>query len=242
MASNTTLTFDVPPLPPYTLTLRQSLVPHIPDNVLALMLPIVAYWGVSLVFHYIDINDYFPQYRLHTPAELLKRNHVSRKDVVRDVILQQIIQTIVGYLITFFDREEFVGREEYDVAVWAQRLRIAQGVIPPLLRLVGIDSLSLSKRITSSATLSGFLAGGNYPGLVQTLTLDNGLEIVTPAFTQWELSLASILYWYLIPAFQFLLAIFILDTWQYFWHRAMHLNRWLYGMKPRNADDRDMLG
>ncbi|KMU82217.1 sphingosine hydroxylase [Coccidioides immitis H538.4] len=36
------------------------------------------------------------------------------------------------------------------------------------------------------------------------------------------------IYWYLIPAFQFLFAVFFVDTWQYFLHRAMHLNKWLY--------------
>jgi sphinganine C4-monooxygenase len=229
MASNSSLFLDLPPLPSYTLTPRESLAPHIPDNLFSLLLPIVAYWAFSLVFHYIDVNDYFPQYRLHTPAELLKRNHVSRKDVVKDVILQQIIQTIVGFSLTYFDEAECVGREAYDVAVWARRLRIAQGAIPQLLGLVGVDSLGLAKKFSASASLSGLLAGGHYPGLLQSLVLDNGLEVVAPAFAQWELTAAKFIYWYLVPAFQFALAIFILDTWQYFWHRAMHLNRWLYG-------------
>lgn len=230
MASNTTLYLDLPPLPSYTLTPRESLVPHIPDNLFSLMLPIIAYWTVSLIFHFIDVNDFFPQYRLHTPAELLKRNHVSRTDVVRDVVVQQIIQTIVGLALTFFDEAECVGREQYDVAVWARRLRIAQSVIPHFLGLVGVDSLGLAEKFSTNASLSGFLAGGHYPDLVQSLVLDNGLEVMAPAFAQWELAVASFIYWYLIPAFQFILAIFILDTWQYFWHRAMHLNRWLYGI------------
>ncbi|GJJ11403.1 hypothetical protein Clacol_005636 [Clathrus columnatus] len=36
------------------------------------------------------------------------------------------------------------------------------------------------------------------------------------------------LYWWGIPIVQFLFAIFIIDTWQYFIHRAMHINKTLY--------------
>ncbi|KAI0641881.1 sphingosine hydroxylase [Trametes meyenii] len=36
------------------------------------------------------------------------------------------------------------------------------------------------------------------------------------------------LYWWAIPAAKFLLGMFIIDTWQYFLHRAMHMNTFLY--------------
>lgn len=229
MAYNSSIVLDLPPLPSYTLTPREPLLAPIPDNILALILPIVAYWVVSLLFHFIDVNDYFPQYRLHTPAELLKRNHVSRADVVRDVIFQQVIQTLAGLVVAYFDEVEYVGREEYDVAVWARRLRILQKAVPTLLGFLGVDSIRLAKHLSRFPSLAGILSGGSYPGLVQTLSLDNGAEVVAPAFAKWELAAASFIYWYFIPAIQFTWAILVVDTWQYFWHRAMHLNRWLYG-------------
>ncbi|CAL5867060.1 uncharacterized protein PFLUO_LOCUS1272 [Penicillium psychrofluorescens] len=230
MTRNTSVTFELPPLPSYTLTPREPLLAPIPDNVLALILPIVAYWVLSMFYHFLDVNEYFVQYRLHTPAEVLKRNHVSRWEVVRDVILQQVIQTIAGMSMSYFDAEEVVGREEYDVAVWAQRLRIVQKAFPRLLALVGVDSLGLAKSLSLNghSMLAGVLAGGSYPGVTQSLLLDTGAEVVAPAFASWELSAASFIYWYLIPGLQFALAVGIVDTWQYFWHRAMHLNRWLY--------------
>lgn len=228
MASNSSLVYDLPPLPSYTLTPREPLVSPIPDNVLALMLPIIAYWSVSMMFHFIDIYNLFPQYRLHTPAELLKRNHVSRADVVKDVILQQVIQTIAGLSVTYFDPPECTGREAYDVALWARRVRMVQRLLPSLLGLVGIDSVGLSKSLSGFPTLSAALAGGVYPNLWQTVALDNGLEVVAPAFAGWELTLASLIYNYCIPGLQFFTAVLVVDTWQYFWHRAMHLNRWLY--------------
>src|ERR1700761_7065663 len=112
MASNTT-SFDLPPLPNYTLQPLPPLLSWISDAYLSLLLPIIAYWAVSLFFHIIDTLDLFPQYRLHTPAELLKRNHATRWDVFRDVVIQQIVQTIFGVVMDYFDSDVMYGREDY---------------------------------------------------------------------------------------------------------------------------------
>lgn len=231
MASNTSVIFDLPPLPSYTLTPRSPVLAPIPDNILALILPIVAYWGLSMVYHFLDIYDLFPQYRLHTPAELIKRNHVTRWEVVRDVLLQQVVQTLAGVAVGYFDEVECTGKEEYDVAVWARRLRFVQKALPILLGLFGIDALGLAKNLSTNGhtALAGALAGGKYPGAVQSIILENGVESLAPAFTEWEMTAANFIYWYFVPFIQFTWAITVLDTWQYFWHRAMHLNRWLYG-------------
>ncbi|KAG0705584.1 fatty acid hydroxylase superfamily-domain-containing protein, partial [Suillus ampliporus] len=47
------------------------------------------------------------------------------------------------------------------------------------------------------------------------------LELRGPEMTHW-------LYWWGIPAAQILFALFIVDTWQYFLHRLMHTNKYLY--------------
>jgi sphinganine C4-monooxygenase len=41
-------------------------------------------------------------------------------------------------------------------------------------------------------------------------------------------SVSYSLYWWVIPTVQLLSAMFLIDTWQYFLHRAMHVNKWLY--------------
>jgi sphinganine C4-monooxygenase len=232
MAVNASVAFDLPPLPSYTLTTRERLLAPLPDNILTMILPIVAYWGMSMIYHFLDVNDYFIEYRLHTPAEVSKRNKVTRWEVVRDVVIQQVIQTLAGLAFMYFDADETVGREQYDVAVWAQRLRISQKAIPSLLAVVGVDAVGLGKAVSRNGytMLAGAITGGSYPGVTQSLILDNGAEMVAPAFTNWELTVAGFIYWYFVPALQFMLAICIVDTWQYFLHRAMHLNRWLYGM------------
>ncbi|KAK2751112.1 hypothetical protein FQN57_000187 [Myotisia sp. PD_48] len=222
------ITSELPPLPSYTLTIRPPLIWPIPDNILILLLPIIAYWTMSMFFHWLDVNDYFPQYRLHTPAEVLKRNHVTRWEVVRDVIIQQVIQTAFGMAILFFDKPETSGKDQYDVAVWATRIRMAQHIIPSFTKLLGIDSLALAGKLTAYPMLAGALSGGSYPSLTQTITSSDGILSFAPAFAPWEMATAGVIYWYLIPALQFFYAVFFLDTWQYFLHRAMHMNKWLY--------------
>ena len=39
---------------------------------------------------------------------------------------------------------------------------------------------------------------------------------------------AQAIYYVIIPAFQFVLAVCVVDTWQYFLHRATHMNKYLY--------------
>lgn len=215
---------DLPPLPSYTLTPQPSLIPMIPDKYTSLALPIIAYWGLSMIFHYIDEFDLFPQYRLHTPAEVLKRNHVSRWEVIRDVIIQQIVQTIVGVGLAWAEPEHFIGKEDFDVAVWAQRLRLAQQYVPSVLAVTGVDAKSLAgKASLYSPSLAGFLAGGDYSMLVSEV---NGSAVA--AFAKWEIATAKLIYYIGVPALQFFIAILIVDTWQYFLHRAMHMNKWLY--------------
>lgn len=218
---------DLPPLPSYTLKPVQPLVPWVSDICISATLPVIAYWIVSLIFHYIDIKDIFPQYRLHTPAEILARNHVSRYEVARDVIIQQIVQIAVGALLGLTEPEDMYGKEEYDIAVWATRLRVAQRALPQLLGFLGLNAAAISKNLSATyPVLAGLLAGGRYPLL--KVGLDATSATTVPAFAAWEMFLAKALYWYLVPAVQFGLAVFILDTWQYFLHRAMHMNKWLY--------------
>lgn len=199
----------------------------IPDQILILVVPVVVYWVVSLVFHFFDVYDYFAKYRLHTPAELLKRNHVTRWEVVRDVVLQQIIQTAAGMLVSHFDDPEYTGKAEYDMMMWATRIRLAQGWIPTVLSVLGLDAVGLAGKASSYPMLAAAIMGGKY-SLTQEVISQSGEAAIAPAFAGWETAVASAIYWYLIPVVQMFYAIVFVDTWQYFLHRSMHMNRWLY--------------
>ncbi len=223
---------DLPPLPDYHLTPLPPLLWPIPDKLLTLLLPIAAYWVLSMFFHWIDTKDYFPQYRLHTPVEVAKRNKVSRWEVIRDVVIQQIIQTAVGWLLGMTEPGDFFGKEKYDIAVWARRIRIAQRAIPGLLALVGLDAAGLAKNLSPAyPMLAGAILGGQHPS-IKSMGADSGAsDFRAPSFAAWELMLASAIYWILVPALQFSVAILVVDSWQYFLHRAMHMNKWLYSKR-----------
>lgn len=221
------LIHELPPLPSYKLVPVQSLISYIPDFYLSLILPIAAYWIVSMFFHFIDVMDFWPQYRLHTPVEILKRNHVSRYEVARDVVIQQVIQTVVGAILGLTEPEEVTGKDDYNIALWATRIRIAQRALPRLLSVLGLNAAAIAKNVSGSHPLiAGVLSGGNYPMLSVGVDVVSGTSV--PSFAGWEIEAAKMVYWYLVPAIQFGLAIFIVDTWQYFLHRAMHMNKWLY--------------
>lgn len=223
MAANTSALIDtsLPPLPEYTLTPQGDFFPFISDFWANLLAPIAVYWVMSMLFHVIDTLDLFPHYRLHTPEEILKRNHVSRYEVLRDVIFQHIIQVVTGALLAMTEAAEMTGKDDYNVAVWATRLRLAQRAIPGLLGVVGLNATAMAKNMaTSHPIFAGALAGGYYP------FLSTGSKV--PAFAPWEMAGANFIYTLLIPSIQFFAAVFILDTWQYFLHRFMHMNRWMY--------------
>ncbi|KAK9471896.1 fatty acid hydroxylase superfamily-domain-containing protein [Dipodascopsis tothii] len=171
--SNSTLTEAWAKAPAvHELRVQGQLVDGVDDKYLALFLPVAAYWLFSLMFHYIDTHGLLAKYRIHTPEELVKRNKVTLHEVIRDVIVQQVIQSIIGIALTYADPPDLVGNEEYEIWQLAMRLR-AFGVTPPVAR---------------------------------------------------------VLYYIGVPTAKILFAFFLLDTWQYFLHRLMHVNKTLYRM------------
>ncbi|CAK7220367.1 Sphingolipid C4-hydroxylase sur2 [Sporothrix bragantina] len=229
--ANATFVGDLPPLPAYTLEPMPRLLPFVSDFVLSLVLPHLSYWVVSGIFHVIDTLDLFPAYRLHTPEEISARNHASRIEVARDVVIEQIIQMMTTAFLSYTEPMQMTGMEDYDVAVWAQRIRLAQRALPTVLGLVGLNAAALAKSMSAShPLLAGALAGGQYPFLTTQLAGEakTSTSTAVPAFATWELMLAKAIYWGVIPLFQFWFAVIFMDAWQYFWHRAMHVNRWMY--------------
>lgn len=183
-----------------------------------------------MFFHWIDTKDLLPQYRLHTPVEVLKRNRVSRWEVIRDVLIQQAVQTVMGILLTMTEPEDTYGKENYDIAVWTRRVRLSQKAIPWLLSVVGVNSKEIAGHLTDShPLLAGALSGGLYsPSEVSAVTGGNKSAAHVASYVSWEILTATAIYYYIIPVVQFAVGMFVVDTWQYFLHRAMHMNRWMY--------------
>jgi sphinganine C4-monooxygenase len=225
--ANTTFAADLPPLPAYTLKPMPDLLPFLSDFWLALFAPHIAYWIVSAIFQVIDVYDLFPQYRLHTPAEITQRNLATRWQVARDVIFEQVLQVLTCLALNMTEPAQMTGMEDYEVAVWATRVRMAQRALPAALGVLGVNAVSIAKNMAGShPIIAGALLGGHYPFLATELDGVTGTAV--PAFASWELMVAKAIYWLIIPYFQMMVAIVVMDTWQYFWHRAMHVNKWMY--------------
>ncbi|RPD64345.1 sphingosine hydroxylase [Lentinus tigrinus ALCF2SS1-7] len=164
-----------------------ALVPWLPDNLLALAAPIIAYWVLSITFHAFDMSEWkrLDKYRLHESAEVKSRNLVTRTQVIVAVIFQHIVQTAIGLL---WIEDKPAGAQIDHVANMAK--------MAPYLEW-------------AATGLLGKEAGAQ-------LLVSRGAE-----------GLYTV-YWWAIPAAKFLLGMFIIDTWQYFLHRAMHMNTYLY--------------
>ncbi|KAH0455250.1 hypothetical protein IEQ34_015282 [Dendrobium chrysotoxum] len=112
---------------------------------LGTFVPIAVYWIYSGI--YVMLGD-LNQYRLHTKAEEDKKNVVSKRTVVKGVLIQQAFQIAVSLLLFTF--------------------------------------------------MSG----------------DSGVVLPQPSLP--------------VIILQFIVAMVVMDTWQYFMHRFMHINKFLY--------------
>lgn len=217
-------------LPLYHLKPLPPLIPNFPDGYLLIALPIVTYWVWGGLWYWIEHKNHFPQYRIHTSAEVLKRNRVPIGTILRNVATQQIITTVLGVYLT--GEPDQYGSEEYDQARWLLKFRSFQAAVPKLLALLGIDAVTLAGSLGNALPgVASFLAGG-VGDSTRWSQRSGPAESVT---TELEVSVAWLLYWYLVPTFQFAVAIFLADAWQYFVHRTMHLNSWLYSLSSPSS-------
>ncbi|TDL22259.1 sphingosine hydroxylase [Rickenella mellea] len=184
MNSTKLSSFDNLPYPFYYVD-RPTLIPNLSDEVTSLLCPVIGYWILSLFFHFLDRSGWraLDKYRIHESKEVTSRNLVTPGQVVRAVVLQQVIQTALGFLVL----EEQAERVDH-----AGKMRSLSGTIGNVL-----------------AVLVGQKGG-------MSLLQEKGVEITW--FT----------YWWAIPTAQFFLAIFIMDSWEYFLHRLFHINKFLY--------------
>jgi hypothetical protein len=222
---NVTFIQESPPLPPFTFKPAPSLIKDVPDLYLTLALPVIAYWGWGLMFFAFDTFNYFEHYRLHTPAEIRKRNLVPISSVVRCVLIQQSWQIALG--LWFYSGPELTGQEDYNIAVWATRVRLVQRYVPSVFTAVGIDAVASARRIYPIfPAFAGFLSGG---GKFFDASSDlNAPQDAKPTHLAWEIVLAKLIYHVVVPALQFGTAVFIGDAWQFWLHWASHQNSWIF--------------
>ena len=186
---------------------------------------------MSLIFHLISTYNLFSKYRLHPPEEFKTRHRVTVGEVLRAIILQQVIQTALGLWLGYMlEAGDHCGKEEYDIAVWARRIHQVGDAVPYILAAVGIDARTLSHNLQHYAQSFSTTASAEKPMAIVDLVMTPhiGQQAWTGGYTAWEIYAAKTLYWVLEPAARFGIAIFFSDSWQYFWHRAMHSNKWMF--------------
>lgn len=149
---------------------KENFLPFILDGLLSLLLPIVAYWTYSMIFHLIDVYELAEKYRIHPSEEEQARNKASLSEVVKDVLFQHFVQTCVGLVVIHFDPPQTTGHE-IDV-MW--RLR----------------KYHLPLYVSDEILWYGYMYG-------------------------WTV-------------LRMCIAISIIDSWQYWLHRFMHMNKTLY--------------
>ncbi|KXN81519.1 Sphingolipid C4-hydroxylase SUR2 [Leucoagaricus sp. SymC.cos] len=106
-------------------------------------------------------------------------------------------------------KRNLVGRTEVVLAV------IFQQVIQTLMGLVWLE-----EEIIVPGGRAMVVKEGLKSGIVTASSVVGKEEMIAKA--------AWFMYWWGVPIFQFFAAMFFIDTWQYFLHRAMHTNKFLY--------------
>lgn len=159
-----------PYAPPRLITPRENLISGVPDGMLAVLAPVVAYWIYSTFFHLIDVYQLAEKYRIHPSEEEQARNKVSLSEVLRDVAFQHVLQTVVGMMALRIDEVPTTGDELYQM--WYLKQNYVPSFVPD--------------------------------------------------------SLLWLAYTYGWSCLRITICILFIDTWQYWLHRIMHENKFLY--------------
>jgi sphinganine C4-monooxygenase len=153
---------------PIYYTEQASIVPGIPDKVLSLIAPLVSYWALSLVFHAFDIYGenwkWLTPYRIHESAEVRTKNLVSKWHVVKAVLAQQTVQTILGVLLL----------EDGDPAATdhtAKMQRMSPLVVQSTLLWLGNPNLAQSRLESWGPTIIHFIYWWAIPALQMLFAL-----------------------------------------------------------------------
>lgn len=166
--------------PTIKLSLKPTLFEGIPDGVIAIIAPVVAYWCFAGMFHFIDTFELAENYRIHSKTLVDETNKASRIEVLREVLLQHVIQSIVAYAAYKFDPIPMTGMEQNEI--W---------------------------------NLKNFLFNKFNSFNIPFFINDNAIIF----FYNYGFSLLKIF-----------AAFLIVDTWQFFLHRLMHLSGTLYSL------------
>ncbi|GAO17619.1 hypothetical protein UVI_02051020 [Ustilaginoidea virens] len=104
--------------------LPTPLVSGISDFHLSLLAPVAVHWLTSALFVLCEKTGWLGKYRLHTSAEELMRNRVSKRECLRVTLQCQIqaLQILLGLGLGALSSDDIATREPDHVAIWTGRL------------------------------------------------------------------------------------------------------------------------
>jgi sphinganine C4-monooxygenase len=174
---NTTAPYDHPIFHahPFYYSHTNALVPGLSDPLLAVILPVLAYWLTSGFFYCLDISNWawLDRYRIHGSAEISSRNRATPPEVFRAVILQQVFQTTLGYL-------------------WLSEA--------PDLPDHSAATRAVARTLSSTFSVSFLSPSDEQPHSILAFFKDASPQ------------LAYLLYWYLIPLAQIVVAMYVFPS------------------------------
>ncbi|PHH68968.1 hypothetical protein CDD82_157 [Ophiocordyceps australis] len=129
------------------------------------------------------------------------RLHSSVEELARN----RALQTLLGLALGAFGEGDMTGSEEYELTAYIGRVEAAWAACAMLVLPTGIDLKTLGSRL-SKVLSRGAVTGHRQPAVL----------------------IGSLLYWYIVPAFQFFITIVVADAIMYCLHRLGHTNKWIY--------------
>lgn len=89
---------------------------EVSDELLGTFVPVLIYWAYSGIY---VVLDSFENYRLHTRKDEDEKNLVSKRTVVKGVLLQQTIQAIVAILLFTVSLHFFSLSFHMKIKIWS---------------------------------------------------------------------------------------------------------------------------
>jgi sphinganine C4-monooxygenase len=130
---------------PPIITFKFPSVFSLNDGQLSALVPVVAYWALSLMFHLFDTLGWFSIYRLYTDADETKRNLAKPGKVLKGVLFQQFLQVSLALIAAGYEGDTPIVEGKFGTTAFFQRLLTGTPFVHPYIVLM-LHSLYLVLR------------------------------------------------------------------------------------------------
>jgi sphinganine C4-monooxygenase len=92
------------------------------DGQLSALVPVVAYWVLSLTFHLFETLGWFSTYRLHADPDETKKNLAKPGKVLKGVLLQQFLQVSLALIAAGYEGDIPIVEGKFGTTAFFQKL------------------------------------------------------------------------------------------------------------------------